>query len=170
MDVLNHTTPRTMEILNYMNYLPLHHWIFSISHLPSLLQIHVRSSANVCTNSFPVERIMYDNSVRNFPYSSYLFSISCLLAFFIPLSLSRILCMCRHHYLSTPANPFISYFYPPRKGFSLILLPPQSVLRGEIIKGQVKATTGRTKIAFSQITFFVYNFRRMIVFIHKDLF
>lgn len=168
-----------------MNYLPLHHWTFSISHLPSLtyrlsltvshlpslLQIHVRSSAKVCTNSFPLERIMHDNSVRNFLFSSFLFSISCLLTFFIPLSLSRILRMCRHHYLSTPANPFISYFYPPRKGFFLYFCLFNLFYEwGEIIKGQVKATTGRTKIVFSQITFFGYNFDKMILFIHRDLF
>ena len=85
---------------------------------------------------------------------------------FIPLSLSRILCMCRHHYLSTPANPFISYFYSPRKGFSLILLPLQSVFRvRRNYQGKVKVTTRRTKIMSSKITFFSCNFGTIRLFI-----
>jgi len=41
---------------------------------------------------------------------------------------------------------------------------------GEIIKGQVKATTRRTKILFPHITFVAYNFDRMMLFIHNDPF
>jgi hypothetical protein len=150
-----------------MNYLPLHHWICSIP--LNVSWIHVTPSAKVCTNNFPLERIMHDNSVRDFLRFHFL-----LIQYFLPSHLFLFFChsavffVCVGIIISPHLRIllYLIFILHEKKFLCYFCFFNLFSEWSEIIKEGVKASIGRTKNCISAHRLFVYNFSNIMLFIY----